>query len=347
MQQSIRYSLEDGEPLAANDNDPLPFINPVDWQGMPVLTREWFLDGLIPRRQITILNGDGSVGRSLLALQIAAASAMGCETVGLRPMTSRVMYLGAEDESDEFHRRLAAITYEHQRSLSDMSDFRLLPMAGRDALLAVPNKASVMQPTENMVKLVEGLIEFRPGFLVLDTSADLFGGDEIKRNHVRQFIGMLRKPAIELDMAVLLLSHPSVAGMQTGTGSSGSTAWNNSARSRLYLTTASGDGADPDVRILTTMKANYGKKGGEIRMRWQEGVFALDDGKPSAVAGIISRRADETFKKLLSTFNRTGQTVSDLTGTNHAPAKMAKHTDAGGVSKRQFARRDAAPFGIG
>ncbi|MER8823041.1 AAA family ATPase [Mesorhizobium sp. M0991] len=136
VQQSIRYSLEDGEPLAANDNDPPPFINPVDWQGMPVPTREWFLDGLIPRRQITILNGDGGVGKSLLALQIAAASAMGCETVGLRPMTGRVMYLGAEDESDEFHRRLAAITYEHQRSLSDMSDFRLLPMAGRDALLA-------------------------------------------------------------------------------------------------------------------------------------------------------------------------------------------------------------------
>jgi RecA-family ATPase len=323
------------KPKAANDN--LPLINPADWHGQPVPTREWFLDGLIPRRQVTILNGDGGVGKSLLALQIAAASAMGCETIGLIPRAGRVMYFGAEDEADEFHRRLAAITYEHHRHLSDMADFRLVPMAGRDALLAVPDKAGVMQPTENMVKLVERLIEFRPGFLVLDTSADLFGGDEIKRNHVRQFIGMLRKPAIELDMAILLLSHPSVAGMQTGTGSSGSTAWNNSARSRLYLTTPSGDGSDPDVRILTTMKANYGKKGGEIRMRWQEGVFVLDDGKPSPVAWLMNGRADDAFKKLLSTFNRTGQTVSDVTGTNYAPAKMAKHADASGVSKRQFA----------
>ncbi|AZV21597.1 AAA family ATPase [Mesorhizobium sp. M7A.F.Ce.TU.012.03.2.1] len=321
-------------PHPANDN--LPIISPADWHGMPVPTREWFLDGLIPRRQVTILNGDGGVGKSLLALQIASASAMGCETIGLRPMAGRVMYLGAEDEADEFHRRLAAITYEHQRGLSDMADFRLIPMAGRDALLAVPDKASVMQPTDNMVRLVERLVDYRPGFLVLDTSADLFGGDEIKRNHVRQFIGLLRKPAIDLDMAVLLLSHPSVAGMQSGTGSSGSTAWNNSVRSRLYLTTAAGDGADPDVRILTTMKANYGKKGGEIRMRWQEGAFVLDDGKPSPVAGILNKRADETFKKLLSIFNRTGQSVSDVTGTNYAPAKMFKHVEAGGISKRQF-----------
>ncbi len=322
-------------PKAANDN--LPLVNPADWHGKPVPTREWFLDGLVPRRQVTILNGDGGVGKSLLALQIAAASALGCETIGSQPMAGRVIYLGAEDEADEFHRRLAAITYEHQRVLSDLEDFRLIPMAGRDALLAVPDKTGVMQPTENMMRLVDRLIEFRPGFVVLDTSADLFGGDEIKRNHVRQFIGMLRKLAIDLDMAVLLLSHPSVAGIQTGTGSSGSTAWNNSVRSRLYLTTSTGDGADPDVRILTTMKSNYGKKGGEIRMRWQEGAFVLDDGKPSPVAGLLNKRADETFRKLLSIFNRTGQTVSDVTGTNYAPAKMAKHAEAGGVSKRHFA----------
>jgi len=118
--------------------------------------------------------------------------------------------------------------------MSDLADFRLIPMADRDdALLSVPDKAGVMQPTANMASLIEKLTGFRPGFLVLDTSADLFSGDEIKRNHERQFIAMLRKPAIELDMAVLLLSHPSIQGMQSGTGSSGSTATNNSVRSRL------------------------------------------------------------------------------------------------------------------
>ncbi|AID29848.1 AAA family ATPase [Mesorhizobium huakuii 7653R] len=323
---------------AANDNNPLPFVDPSDWHGKPVPTREWFLDGLIPRRQVTILNGDGGVGKSLLALQVAAASAMGCETIGLLPMAGRVMYLGAEDEADEFHRRLDAITHEHHRHLSDLADFRLVPMADRDALLAVPDKIGVMQPTENMVKLVARLVEFRPSLLVLDTSADLFGGDEIKRNHVRQFIGLLRKPAIELDMAVLLLSHPSVAGMQSGTGSSGSTAWNNSVRSRLYLTRPEGkDDADPDTRILTTMKSNYGKKGAEIRMRWHEGAFVLDDGKPSPVAGILNKRADETFVEMLSKLNQQGQKLSPSPSVTYAPKIIAAHADANGLTAKQLA----------
>jgi RecA-family ATPase len=321
-------------PKADNDNnEPLPFINPANWHGIDVPKREWFLPDLIPSRQVTILNGDGGVGKSLLALQIAAASAMGCETLRLQPKAGRVMYLGAEDEADEFHRRLADITGQHQRQLSDLADFRLIPMADRDALLAAPDKTGIMQATPNMTKLAEKLTDFRPGFVVLDTSADLFGGDEIKRGQVRQFIGMLRKPAIEFDMAVLLLSHPSIQGMQSGTGSSGSTAWNNSVRSRLYLTKGTDD---EDMRILTTKKANYGKTGGEIRMRWSDGVFALDDGKPSLVAGLVNKRAEKVYVDLLSKLNRQGQKLSPNPSQTFAPKIMAAHADADGCSKRQL-----------
>jgi RecA-family ATPase len=324
-------------PIASNDN--LPIVNPADWHGMPVPTREWFLDGLVPRRQVTILNGDGGVGKSLLALQIAAASALGCETIGLQPLAGRVVYLGAEDEADEFHRRLADIVYAHSRQLSDITDFRLIPMADRDALLAVPdNKSGVMQPTANMAALIERLNEFRPGLLVLDTSADLFGGDEIKRNQVRQFISMLRKQAIELDMAVVLLSHPSVAGMQTGTGSSGSTAWNNSVRSRLYLTRPDGkEETDPDARVLTNKKSNYGKTGAEIKLRWEDGVFVLDDGKMPAVAGLMHGRHDEVFVSLLSKLNRQGQRLSPNPSQTYAAKVMAAHAEGKGISNRQFA----------
>ncbi|HKN31287.1 MAG TPA: hypothetical protein VJY34_26775, partial [Roseiarcus sp.] len=42
--------------------------------------------------------------------------------------------------------------------------------------------------------------ERRPNLLVLDTLADLFGGDEIKRPHARQFISLLRGLAIEFSL---------------------------------------------------------------------------------------------------------------------------------------------------
>lgn len=328
-------------PAAANDNTPpasgaLTFINPADWHGQPIPSRQWYAPDLIPMRQVTILNGDGGVGKSLLALQIAAAGAMSVDTLDIEPWAGRSMYVGAEDEADEFHRRLVDIAKSHGKELDDLFMFSLLPLADRDALLATPDKSGNMKPTALWAKIVEFACEFEPRLVVLDTAADLFGGDEIKRGQVRQFIGMLRQLAIGLDCAVVLLAHPSVAGMQSGTGSSGSTAWNNSVRSRLYLTRPD-DKEDPDLRILKTMKSNYGTAGGEIRLRWKDGAFVLDDGKRAAGSMLVAAKAERVFRDLLSLFNRTGQNVSDVTGTSYAPAKMAKHPDADGVSKKSLA----------
>ncbi|AVA21195.1 AAA family ATPase [Rhizobium sp. NXC24] len=324
-------------PVAANDNNPLNFINPADWHGQPIPARQWYCEGLIPLRQVTILNGDGGVGKSLLALQIAAAGAMSLDTLEMEPWAGRTLYVGAEDEAEEFHRRLTDIATAHGKELDFLFMFRLLSLADTDALLAVPDRAGNMQPTPLWAKIVEFAREFQPRLIVLDTAADLFGGDEIKRGQVRQFIAMLRKVAISLDCAVILLAHPSVQGMQSGTGSSGSTAWNNSVRSRLYLTRPEGKDADPDLRILKTMKANYGTTGGEIKLRWKDGVFVLDDGKPAAGSMLLAAKAERVFRDLLSLFNRTGQNVSDVTGTNYAPAKMAKHPDAAGIGKKALA----------
>ncbi|WP_192179046.1 AAA family ATPase [Mesorhizobium amorphae] len=100
-------------PAADNDNHEIFLINPADWHGKPVPRREWFIEDMIPMRQVTILNGDGGVGKSLLALQIAAASALSVDTLGLAPLARPVLYLGAEDGADEFQRRLADILSHH------------------------------------------------------------------------------------------------------------------------------------------------------------------------------------------------------------------------------------------
>jgi RecA-family ATPase len=113
------------------------------------------------------------------------------------------------------------------------------------------------------------LDELRPDLVILDTLADLFGGDEIKRPHARQFIGMLRGLAIKYGVTILLLSHPSLTGMTSGTGTSGSTTWSNSVRSRLYFERPKGSEGyeDDDRRILTTKKSNYGRAGAEDALR--------------------------------------------------------------------------------
>jgi len=312
----------------------LTIVDPTEWHGQPVPDREWFLPGLVPARNVTLLSGDGGVGKSLLALQIAAASALGVDTMGLTPQAGRVFYLGAEDEEDEFRRRLAQIVAGHGRTLADLDgNFRLSPMAGEDATLALPDRAKNMQPTAMMESLVDQVTSFRPGLLILDTSADLFGGDEINRVQVRQFVGMLRKIAMGIDCAVILLSHPSIQGIQSGSGLSGSTAWNNSVRSRLYLTAAQDD---DEARVLTTVKSNYGKKGGGIKMRWSDGTFVLDDGKPTAGASMLAAQAERVFCELLSMLTRQGRNVCHVPGTTYAPSVMAKLPEAQGVNKARL-----------
>jgi RecA-family ATPase len=333
---------QSASPVPANDNLPadkmeLPVVNPADWHGQPIPVREWFIEGLVPLRQVTILAGDGGVGKSLLALQLGAASALGCNTAGLTLGAGRTLYLGAEDEAEEFHRRLFDIVRHQDRQLSDLDQFRLIPMADMDALLSIPDKAGVMQPTPVWEQFSKIVRDFQPRLVVLDTVADLFGGDEIKRGQARQFIGMLRRLAIEIDASVILLAHPSAEGMRSGTGSSGSTGWKNSSRSMLYFTRQEGkDDVDPDARVLSTKKINYGKIGGELKLRWEQGVFVTDGGQPTAALSLINRKAEATFIELLRLFTRTGQNVGVTPGTNFAPSKMAKHSASNGVSKRTF-----------
>ena len=336
---------QDASPLPANDNiasvvtDTLPFVYPSKWQGQAVPPRRWLIDKLVPMRTVTLLSGDGGLGKSLFALQASVAAVLGKEVAGLEPSQGRVLYVGAEDEVDEFHRRIHDVLAEHGAAYEDLGDdFLLLPLADRDATLAMPEKSGKMSQTPLFHSLRARISEFRPKLIVLDTSADLYGGNEIDRSQVRQFVAMLRSIAIEYDCAIVLLSHPSVAGMQSGSGTSGSTAWNNSVRARLYLTAESGDGADPDGRVLTNMKSNYGAKGDAIKLRWDQGVFVLNDGsRPNPARRLMEKKADGVFLALLSKFNRQGNNVSHVSGTNYAPAKMAAHADRAGVGKKALA----------
>ena len=47
---------------------PLDVIDPLGWQDQPLPERRWLVDGLIPLHNVTMLGGDGGLGKSLLAL---------------------------------------------------------------------------------------------------------------------------------------------------------------------------------------------------------------------------------------------------------------------------------------
>jgi len=304
-------------------------------------SRVFLVSDLIPGRNVTLLSGDGGTGKSLLALQLCASVSIDALWLGLTVSRGGAVFVSAEDELDEVHRRLAAICDAEGLDIANLDALSILPLAGESAVMAVAGHAGELAATPLWNAFAAKIVALAPALVVLDTSADFFGGNEISRAEVRQFVAMLCGQALKVDCAVVLLSHPSVAGMNTGTGLSGSTAWNNSVRSRLYLTrpTASdGEPVDPDVRTLQTMKLNYGRAGAEMRLRWLDGRFVNET--PSAPRGLdalaIEAKAELVFLDLLQQFAAEGRDVSPNPSRAYAPVQFAAHPDGRGVSKRAF-----------
>ncbi|MDN3719995.1 AAA family ATPase [Roseibium salinum] len=116
----------------------LPVVNAASLAHEAVKPRSWHVEDLIPGNTVTLLNGDGGTGKSLLALQLAVATCSDGYWAGRKPEQGRVIYLGAEDDIEELHRRLVDICADAAIDLESLHDLDIVPLAGRDALLAVP-----------------------------------------------------------------------------------------------------------------------------------------------------------------------------------------------------------------
>lgn len=314
--------------------------------------RRWLVRDMIPDRTVTLITGDGGVGKSLLCLQLAVATAARTGWIGAMPDAGDVLYVSAEDDLDELHRRLAQICTTTGVPLDDLDGLHLWPLAGEDAVLALPApRTELVIPTSLFSALEQKVTELGPRLLVIDNLADAFGGNENSRPQARQFVGLLRGIAIRHRLAVLLIGHPSISGMTSGTGTSGSTAWSNSVRSRLYLDrpkAEDGTEIDPDLRVLRTMKANYSAAGVELTIRWQAGHFRVEGCGPSMFDRIaVENRAEEVFLRLLADFSLQGRDVSPNVSNTYAPTVFAKQPEAGGIAKRAFERAMNSLFQAG
>jgi RecA-family ATPase len=314
--------------------------SPDMWHFMEVPERQWVIDGWLPKGQVALLTGEGGAGKSLLAQQLCTAIAFEQPFMGLTaPAGMNAVYLTCEDDFDELHRRQVAICAALGVGMSDF-DGRLFLVSLRGAQrteLMGPD----LEPTEVFNKLRETAdLLCRQGLLVLDNVAHLFGGNENDRHHVATFFHAIDQLALEFNCTIILLGHPPKSGAQF----SGSTAWENQVRTRLYLTRSdSSEGfEDPDTRILTRSKSNYARGGERLSIRWKEWAFVLDAEDPSSwsqgLAGSAAAASENhRFLQCLekATAQRRALSHSPHAG-NYAPKVMAGMPAGRGLTRDAF-----------
>lgn len=290
-------------------------------------TRLWAVRHRIPAKQVTMFSGEGGVGKSILTMQLLVATALARDWIGSLPDGGPVVYLNCEDEEDELHRRLHAILAHYGETYEELTlnGFHIGSLAGEDGTLVRFDRNGRMEPTLRFDRLIEMACDIRPAILALDTLSDIYGGNEIDRVQVSAFLGLMRKLAMQSGGAVILNAHPSLAGINSGSGLSGSTAWHGKVRGRMYLRA---DEQDPELRVLEFLKNQYGKLDDSVRLRYKDGVFVPEPTMGSLDQKAAERRIDDLFTKLLIRFTEQRRNVSHKKGTNFAPALFEEEAEA-------------------
>src|SRR5262249_35535178 len=120
---------------AAKQAEPPPVLQIVQastWAGSKAKPRDWEVPDMIPRRQVTLLAGDGGIGKTIVALQLALAASTATGWLITTPRKARVLYVGAEDEMDELHRRVKAIAAASGVDLANATDFYLCSLVAEE-----------------------------------------------------------------------------------------------------------------------------------------------------------------------------------------------------------------------
>ncbi len=182
-----------GQEIIGSETAPLEFTPLSDWHGQPIPIRQWGVADRVPAKNVTLLSGEGGVGKTLVLQQLGIATVAKRDWFGVQPAPGPFMGLFCEDDQDEIHRRFDDIAGHYDVPLSAFRDLHIRTMAGEDAILAALNRSGLIQPTELYSRLLAAAVDIRPSIIALDNAADIYAGNENDRQQVRQFVGLLRR----------------------------------------------------------------------------------------------------------------------------------------------------------
>ena len=255
--------------------------------------RKWIAPGWLPANRLSAIYGAGAVGKSRLALQIAAAAAGVVEDNRMLPWDpaaggdireqgdvpqcetgKKTLLVTWEDERAELGRRWRMLHNAGAvETWSPPDRIQIIDMREVGGPLWAPRKAGTRhistagEWTDAGLRLHATLEGF--DLCIIDPLAAAYASSEIDRALVRQFTAAFDRIAEETECAVVLCGHPP----KSDSKFSGSTDWRASVRSMLVLELDDPGSDDPGGRddlkapALKLDKASYAREGGRIWLR--------------------------------------------------------------------------------
>ncbi len=329
---------------AQDESAPILWRSATEFEGKDEPKQEWIVPDFVPRGEVTLLAGDGGLNKSTVMLYLCAAVVEAQTTypktwMGQPVAPGRALFFTGEDPAKIIQRRLNRYCAEESCSLSQLGDLTWLSVIEENTELAIENpKTKLIEATPLYYELEKRIAETLPAVVVIENASDVFGGNENDRLQVRRFLRLLKILAIRYNCAIILLAHPS---KNRDYSYSGSSAWQGAVRALLTMKKPGGEGeeqSDPDARILTGEKMQFGTPGRFIKLRNHGGHVAYDDQGVSMKPDEKTAFAERVFLKLLDEYNARGryQPESRICST------FAKDEGCEGVVRRAFERaRDA------
>lgn len=306
--------------------------------------QRWVWENYIPERKVTRLDGDGGVGKSFIALLLAVCTALGILCFGVPTVRRPVIFYSAEDDEEDLRARLAWICHHLGVALEDLHGWlHILDVTDADPVLFTRRRVDGVERGETTAgySRLRRFVQAIGGapLLIVDNASDTFDGDEINRAQQRRFVRELVALVKQTGGAVLILGHvnkqTATAGAKAkGTANySGSTAVNNSVRSRIFMLRT-------DAGLIELRHEKSNRPSGlqpPLLLRWEKGDI------PRRIDAAEIRRAEEDparFVPLLRELARVidgGDVIRSATNTKNPANKVLCDTllAAGAVRERR------------
>lgn len=322
---------KDADDIPWLQDAPLAFKSLADFHGKPIEPVEWLVPNLIPMGFVTGLYGDGGIGKTTLAMQLMIAGVRGLDWLGMEVRRGPALGVFAEDPERVVLTRAQKMCDRMGLEFRDLADLHFVTRVGQDTELAIfDHDTQAMKPTLRFMELRKRALSLRPASIILDNAGRAFGGNENDRRQVMWFAGqLLAGLAEECGAALVMLGHPSRAGLANGRMNSGSTGWNNAVRARIGLRASDPEKdaqPDPKARVVQPYKQNLGPLVDAIAVRFEEGIFVLANGigaEPHAGSTSTATEIDVAFLAGLDAITKQGRTLSPSAAARDAYAPLA------------------------